>query len=72
MMVGFFFFFLKMHEAWVNAPSLEHKSMSLKKTWVDQFLRTMMQVMIFLKTSVLDLSKCLSLIEKIFLSVKQS
>ena len=32
MMVGFFFFFLKMHEAWVNAPSLEHKSMSLKKT----------------------------------------
>ena len=29
---GFFFFYLKMHEAWANAPSLEHKSMSFKKT----------------------------------------
>ena len=26
-----FFFFLKIHEAWANAPSLEHKSISLKK-----------------------------------------
>ena len=26
------FLFLKMHKAWANAPSLEHKSMSLKKT----------------------------------------
>ena len=25
-------FVLKMHEVWANAPSLEHKSMSLKKT----------------------------------------
>ena len=25
-------FFLKTHEAWANAPSLEHKSVSLKKT----------------------------------------
>ena len=25
--------FLKRHEAWVNAPSLEHKSMSLKKNF---------------------------------------
>ena len=31
---GFFFFFLKMHEAWVNAPSLEHKSMSLEKNLI--------------------------------------
>ena len=29
---GIIFFFLKMHEAWANAPSLDHKSMSLKKT----------------------------------------
>ena len=29
---GGVFFFLKMYEAWANAPSLEHKSMSLKKT----------------------------------------
>ena len=40
-------FVLKMHEVWANAPSLEHKSMGLKKTLVDHFLRTMMQVMIF-------------------------
>ena len=42
-----FFDSLKMNEVWVNALSLEHKTMSLKKTWFDQFLKTMMQVMIF-------------------------
>ena len=32
MMIFFFFFYsLKMNEAWTNAPSLEHESMSLKK-----------------------------------------
>ena len=40
-------FVLNMHEVWANAPSLEHKSMGLKKTLVDHLLRTMMQVMIF-------------------------
>jgi len=26
-----------MNEAWANASSLEHKSMSLEKNWFDQF-----------------------------------
>ena len=29
-----FFGSLKMNEAWANAPSLEHKSMSLKKNLI--------------------------------------
>ena len=38
-----------MNETWANAPSLEHEFMILekKKSWFDQFLKTMMQVMIF-------------------------
>ena len=30
-MMMIIFFFLEMNEAWANAPSLEHKSMSLEK-----------------------------------------
>ena len=40
-------FSLKMNKAWANAPSLEHKSMNLEKTWFDQFLKKMMHGMIF-------------------------
>ena len=39
---------LKMNEAWANAPSLEQKSMNLEKQLdLINFLKTMMQVMIF-------------------------
>ena len=57
-------FVLKMHEVWANAPSLEHKSMGLKKTLVDHFFENNDAGDDFLKTSVLDLLKCLSLIKK--------
>ena len=62
----FFFIFLKMHEAWANAPSLEHKSMSLKKK-IDliNVLKTMVQVMIFANKWVRHV-KMLQCDEKIF------
>ena len=51
-------------ETCANAPSLEHKSMGLKKTLVDHFFENNDAGDDFLKTSVLDLLKCLSLIKK--------
>ena len=32
--VDFFFYSLKMNEAWANAPSLEHEFMSLEKNFI--------------------------------------
>ena len=63
---------LKMNEAWANAPSLEHKSMSLKKTWFDQFLKAMMQVMIFENKWVRHVRMPRFDLKKFFLSVKRS
>ena len=53
-----------MHETWANSPSLEHKFMSLRKTWFDQSFWKQCCKWWFLKTSVLGMLECLSLIKK--------
>ena len=56
-------FILKMNVPWANASSLRHVFMSLEKSWFGQFLKIMMQVMIF-ETNKLGMSECPNLTKK--------
>ena len=67
----FFFFwkdddgdFLKMNEAWANAPSLEHKSMSPKKNLSWSIFENNDISDDFLKIGELDTLECLNLTPK--------